>query len=124
VTLSDDWAQLHKTLDKLNSLANHPDVAQQNAAVYPMVPVNGNEQTYSVDTDPFQQQSPPGSTGLYAADSLQPMNRQDQRHPSVQYSVVSEVEAELPRSSYFPQAGPVSPDERAHPYYNHYEQQY
>lgn len=124
--LSDDWATLHRKLDKLDSLANHPDVVGRNASVYPLVP-NENEHAYSVDTDPYQQSSPPGSMGYYPTpDGLQPMNRQDQRHASVQYSVVSEVDAteQARGGSYFPQAGPVSPDDRAHPNYGRYQQQY
>ena len=89
VRLSDDWATLHRTLDKLNSLANHPDIAQQNSAVYPLVAANGTEQTYSPDSDPYEQPSPPGSMGFYAAiDSIQPINSQDPRHASAQYSVI------------------------------------
>lgn len=123
--LSDDWATLHRTLDKLNSLTSHPDIAQLNATDYPLAAVNGIEQTYSLDTDPYQQPSPPSSTGFYnAADALQPMNIHDPRHASTQYSVVSEVGAEPPRGSYFPPATPVSPYERSPPYYGHQQQQY
>jgi hypothetical protein len=125
VRLSDDWATLHRTLDKLNSLANHPDIAQQNSAVYPLAAANGTEQVYSPDSDPYEQPSPPGSMGFYSAiDSIQPINSHDPRHASAQYSVISEVDAEPPRGSYFPSAAPVSPFAMAHPYYGRQEQQY
>jgi hypothetical protein len=125
VRLSDDWATLHKTLDKLNSLANHPEIAQQNAAAYPLVAANRTEQDYFPDTNLYQQSSPPGPMGFYTAtDSLQPMNREDQRHASVQYSVISEADVEPPRGTYFPSTSPVSPYERPHPYPVHQELQY
>jgi len=121
VILSDDWATLHKTLDKLDSLAN----TKQNAAAHSPVAMNGPEQNYSLDADPYQQLPPPGSTGFYTAeDPMQSTDRCDPRHVSIQYSVVSEVDAEPRRGSYFPPTTPVSPYERAHPYHGYQEQQY
>jgi hypothetical protein len=122
VVLSDDWAELHKRLDKLNSLANHADITRNHSAVYPMLSANAHDQAYSIDTELYPQSSPPSSAAYYnTADGPQPMQRQDPRHVSIQYSMVSEVDAEPPRGY---QGGPVSPDETPYPYNNRYERQY
>ncbi len=89
-----------------------------------MVAADGNERTYSPDMEPYPHSSPPGSTGLYAAaETIPPTTREDPRHASIQYSVISEVDAE-PSRSYFPPATPVSPYERAHLYHGQQDQQY
>jgi hypothetical protein len=87
--------------------------------------MSGADQTYSIDMDPYQELSAPDSTGYYTAvDPLESMNTHDPRHVSMQYSVVSEVDAEPLRGHSSPRATPVSPYERTYTYQGYQGQQY